>query len=139
MSEKSFRQIINNAIASMHTLRYPDTEEVELRLNEILIAAKLGDISDDHLVYLDISNGKVKIRTEYSVRGCDQSDDYEFPEFIIDNENPVHAATLWGLEQRFRKANLNIEENKRLLSLAEKEYQNASNELAEYMKGIKTS
>jgi hypothetical protein len=121
MSEKTLRQIIDEADDAIQTLRHPEVSEAEERLNEIIMAAKLGDISHDQLAYVRISNGKVNIRTEYSVRGCEQSDDYNFPETILDNEDPIRAATLWGLEKRLSDAQCEADAARRLLSHREEE------------------
>lgn len=126
------RDLIANAENAIDTYRYPDVDECQERLNELLVAAGLGSIERDRLAYISIKSGKVLIRTEYSVRGCEQSDDYEFPEAIIDAANPVYAATLWGLSRRESAARYELEEARRILAHREKEHAKALAALAEF-------
>lgn len=129
MTQNTLRQLIDGAAAAIRTYKHPDISECRERLDEILTAAGLGSIGSDHLTYLTLSHGTVTINTEYSVRGCEQSDEYEFPDFIIDAADPVKAATLWGAEQRTKKAKHEVDVARRALSLSESALAKAEAEL----------
>lgn len=129
---KTIRQLIDGAIEQIDTYRHPDTSGAEDKLNEIIVAAGLGNISHDRLAYLDIQDGKVCIRTEYSVRGCENSDYYEFPEAILDADDPIRAATEWGLKKKLGCAQQERDEARRLLAFREEAFTNAQKALSEF-------
>lgn len=130
MTEQTLREIIEEAASALYTYKHPDVSECQDRLNEIIVAAKLGGISHDNLAHIDISRGMVNIRTTYSVRSCPQEDFYEFPEHIIDADDPVKAATIWGLETKLSEEKQKLGKARSDLSMYEKHVAEAENALA---------
>lgn len=130
MTEQPLREIIEEAASALYTYKHPDVSECQGRLNEIIVAAKLGGISHDNLAHIDVSRGMVNIRTTYSVRSCPQEDFYEFPEHIIDAEDPIKAATIWGLETKLAEEKQKLAKALNDLSLYEKRVTEAESALA---------
>ena len=104
----NLRELINKASEDIDTYKYPDVDEVQSKLHAILEAAKLGGINRDQLTRLDIYGDHLHIRTEWSARGCDQSSDYRIPMSIIDAEDPIKAATIYGINKRLKEATNNL-------------------------------
>jgi hypothetical protein len=100
----TLRELINEATEAIETYKHPDVSEVQGKLHDILQAAELGGINRDHLTDLDIYGDHLHIRTEWSARGCAQSSDYRIPMSIIDAEDPIKAATIYGINKRLTEA-----------------------------------
>jgi len=100
----TLRELINEATEAIETYKHPDVDEVQSKLHAILEAGKLGGINRDHLTQLDIYGDHLHIRTEWSARGCAQSSDYRIPMSIIDAEDPIKAATIYGINKRLTEA-----------------------------------
>jgi len=105
---KTLRELINEATEAIETYKHPDVDEVQGKLHDILTAAKIGGINRDHLTSLDIYSDYLHIRTEWSARGCAQSSDYRIPMSIIDAEDPIKAATIYGINKRLTEAKNNL-------------------------------
>lgn len=120
----TLRELITEATEAIDTYKYPDVSEVQSKLHAILEAAKLGGINRDHLTSLDIYGDHLHIRTEWSARGCHQSGDYRIPMSIIDAEDPIKAATIYGIKKR-------IDETKRALDYARATVERSEKSLAE--------
>jgi hypothetical protein len=96
----TLKELINKAISDIDLYKHPDIDEAKARLDELLVAAGLGTIKGDYLSDLDMYNNKLHIRTEWSARGCANHSDYELPISILEAEDPIKAATVWGLQQK---------------------------------------
>lgn len=114
------------------TLKNPDTAEAKDWLNEIIVAAGLGGIKNDSLTHIGFVGGSVNVRTEYSIRGCAQSADFELPVCIIDAEDPIKAATEWGLRNRAIKAQSEAHEARKILADKEEALSKADEALARF-------
>jgi hypothetical protein len=130
MSTETLREIIEEAASALNRYQNPHVSECQDRLNEIIVAAKLGGISHDHITSIDISRGMVSIYTKYSIRSCPQEDLYEFPEHIIDADDPVKAATIWGLETKLEEERQELKQARRNLNLHTKRVEAAERSLA---------
>jgi hypothetical protein len=126
----TLREIVENAASSLGTYVHPDISECQDRLSEIIIAAKLGGISHDNLVGIEINRGKVTVHTTYSVRSCAQEGLFEFPEHILDAEDPIKAATIWGLEAELEEEIEKRDEARHTLALYEKRVTEAEKALS---------
>ncbi|RWJ03415.1 hypothetical protein [Mesorhizobium sp.] len=109
----NLREIIEEAINQIDTFKYPNVSEAQERINELLKAGGLGSTGEDRIRHLSISRGLVEIGTIYSVRQCTQTDDYEFPEWIIDAPDPVQAIRKWGREKEIAKLEREVAEKRR--------------------------
>jgi hypothetical protein len=130
MTLQTLREIVEEAASALYTYKHPNVSECQDRLDEIIGAAKLGGISHDNLAHIDISRGMVNIRTTYSVRSCPQEDVYEFPEHILDAEDPIKAAAIWGLETTLSREKEKLDEARSQLRLYEKRVIDTENALA---------
>lgn len=93
------REFVEQASHDISTYKNPAIDECKNILNEILCAAKLGDIKHDKIESLDVYEDEVHIETSWSARGCENSSSYEFPTSILDAEDYIKAATIWGLNR----------------------------------------
>lgn len=100
----SLRSILEDAESQIDLYKNPSIEEAEKLLEEILVAADLGSIAHERIVSFTITSNEVRVVTSWSARNCDQSSDYSFPTTIIDADNHIKAASIWGIEQKIRIA-----------------------------------
>ena len=96
----TFRQEFDNACHQINTYKHPSIGEFKEKLSSILEAADIGGITHDCLESLDEDDDTIYIETTWSARGCNQSSSYQLPSFIIDAEDPLKAAKIWGLEKK---------------------------------------
>jgi hypothetical protein len=116
----TLRQIIEEAIGQIATYKHPDVDEAQGRLHELLKAAELGGIEHDGIVSIEECGDTFRIQTEWSARGCLNTSDYELPSFIIDADDPVAAARIWGIEKKVKEAERAVDEARSTLLLREK-------------------
>lgn len=122
---KDLRDLIENAAADIDHYKRPNVDEAKSRLSELLNAAGLGGIGEfDRIESIDEDDGMLRIKTSYTVRGCEGGDDLELPSSIIDSEDPIKAATAWGLTTR-------IEEAESAVAKARGDFERARNKLIE--------
>lgn len=126
----TLREIVEEAASALDIYQHPNVAECQHRLNEIIVAAQLGGISHDNLAGININRGMVTICTTYSVRSCPQQDVYEFPEHVLDAEDPVRAAMIWGLETKLSEKKEKLDEAEAALRLYQKRVTEAENALA---------
>lgn len=101
------RKLFDDASSAISLYKHPNIDECRKALNEVLNAADLGGIGDyDKVEDLNEFHGKVRIDTSWSARQCENTSTYEFPAFILDAEDPIKAATKWGLEEKLKDARL---------------------------------
>ena len=123
----SLREILEKAEIDLDNYKHPDVSEAQDRLNDLLVEAGLGNISQDRLEYLSIGNEKVYIVTRYSIRSCEQEDRFEFPVSVIDAEDPIAAIKAFAKTKR-------IAEARRRFAEATEEWTNARDNLEEVLK-----
>jgi hypothetical protein len=104
MSEKTLRELIEQAEADLDRFKHPNVGEVQERLHEILMAGKVGGIAHDKLESLYFSRGELHIGTSYSVRSCSMRGEYDIPEAIIDAADPISEIKGWSAKKKVRKA-----------------------------------
>src|ERR1700693_1608057 len=100
----TLRTLVDAAMQQIETYKHPDIGDAKERLNGVLVAAGLGDITKDYIESLNEYNGILYIETSWSARGCPNNSSYELPVSVIDAANPVEAAKAWGLDQRIISA-----------------------------------
>ena len=100
----NLRELINDAIHQINIYKHPNIDEAQKALSKILDAAGLGSIEHDQIENLSIINDDTLfIETSWSTRGCAQTGSYQLPLNIIDVENPVKAAKIWGLNRQINE------------------------------------
>lgn len=118
---KELRDLIENAAADIDHYKRPNVDEAKTRLTELLNAAGLGGIGEfDRIESISEEDGMLHISTSYVLRGCECGERYEIPSSVIDSEDPIKAATEWGLAIRTREAEDKVAEARRNLQSAEK-------------------
>ena len=102
MSE--LRDILEQAASDLDIYKNHEPAEAREWLNKLLKAAHLGYPGDDRIDYIRFRNGRVIVGTSYSVRGCAQDDEFEFPEHVLDDEDPIDAISAWAWGERVAEA-----------------------------------
>lgn len=98
------RKIIDEAISAFNTYRHPHLDDARKLISDILKAAGKGTIEHDKIETLDEYTGFLRIETSWSTRGCEQTSEFEIPSSIIDADDPIVAATRWGLNEQLAEA-----------------------------------
>ena len=126
----SLRDLVEKAIKDLDLYRHPNVAFVKSQLHAIMVAADIGTCgADDQIDRLDISDGFVHVRVVWSAWGCEQSGDYEFPEGILDAEDPVLMATFYGLHNK-------IAHHKEMQASAEREAVRYAEAVVKYEKQL---
>lgn len=102
------RDLFEDACGQVSRLKHPNIDEFQELMSDVMHAAGLPGIKNDKIDSLDESSELIIICTSYTVRGCGQHENYCLPSFIIDAEDPVKAATIWGLQQAIGLIESNI-------------------------------
>ncbi len=130
MTDKTLREIIEEASSAISTYKRPQISEARDRLNEIVKAAGLGDLEYESIDGISFYNDNVEISTTYSVRSCPMSGEYIFPASILDEADPVAAAKRFGLQKKVDDAQEKVDEARRDLGYCEETLAEAMAELA---------
>lgn len=116
---KTLRELFEEGYHEVNTMRHPSVDELHERLDEVLVAAGLGGIEHDKIIELDESNdGNITVRTSWMARQCASESEYKFPSYIIDDADPIHAAKVWGKEEKIKKAQAYLDQCSRRLEEA---------------------
>lgn len=100
----TLRDLIDEAAWAISRYKSPDVRECKERLSEVLEAAGLGSISHDCLESIDECDGHICIETSWTARGCSNTSSFRIPASIVDADDPVRAATEWGLRKKIATA-----------------------------------
>jgi hypothetical protein len=119
MTQKTLRELVEQAASDLDRLKNPGIREARERLEEIVKALGLGTLEYDRIESIAFHGGMVEVRTTYSSRGCLQTGEYDFPEFILDEADPVKAASRWGLEKAVAERREKVAEAQRELEYAQ--------------------
>lgn len=130
MTDKTLREIVEEASSAIDTYKHPQISEARERLNEIVKAADLGNLEYESIDGISFYKDKVEISTTYSVRSCPMSGEYIFPASILDEADPVAAAKRFGLEKKVADAQEKADEARRDLEGHEETLAEALAELA---------
>lgn len=110
------RELLEQAESDIDTYRYPSIDDTQEALNQVLDAAGLRNTGSDRVTRLVVGREVVQFTTEYSVRCCAQSDDFELPIHIVDAEDPIRAAKVWGIEKGVREAEAEVSQVESVLA-----------------------
>lgn len=96
----NYRELIEDASSQLSTYRSPDIDEAEEFLDQLLKTTGLGSVKYEHIESIDIYGDEVHVETTWSARGCPSNSSYQFPVSLLDAENPLKAAKIWGLKKK---------------------------------------
>lgn len=115
MTRQTLREVVEEASSAINTYKSPSIREARDALNTIIKAAGLGNLEYESIDGISIHDGTVEVNTTYSTRGCVQSGEYVFPEFLLEEADPAAAAKRWGLEMKVSAAQERVDEARREL------------------------
>jgi hypothetical protein len=129
----SLRNVIDEASSHIpaKAAAAPDLSEVKARIHDILIAAGKPGIKDHVLVDMKQRNETLEVRTEWGSRGFVHDEEIEIPLTVIDAEDPLAEAKLWGIRDRIADAAGRAKTHRRELAEAEDDLHDARMELYE--------
>jgi hypothetical protein len=130
MTDKTLRELVEEASSAISTYKNPSISEAKSRLNDIVKSAGLGNLEYESIDGISFYKGMIELSTSYSVRGCMQSGEYIFPESILDEPDPVAAAKRWGIQKKISDAQESVDEARRDLEGREETLAEALAELA---------
>lgn len=130
MTDKTLREIVEEASSAIDVYKNPPISEARSRLNDIVKAAGLGDLTHESIDGISFYKDSIEISTTYSTRGCMQSGEYIFPASILDEADPIAAAKRWGLQKKVDDAQEKVDEARRDLEGCEETLSEALDELA---------
>lgn len=128
------RILWDEAEGAIRTLKHPNISEFQAQLDAILRAAEVGGVRDDTIDSIDELGDTMYVNTTWYARGCSNGSNYKFPASIIDAEDPIKAATIWGLDQRITATLQRIENAKGLLKSEDAHLDELAQKLAEARK-----
>lgn len=126
----SLRNLIDEASSHVKPAA-PDLSEARDRIHELLVAAGKPGISDHHLASIKFRSSTIEVRTEWGSRGIVHDEEIEIPLSVIDAEDPVFEAKLWGIRDRIAEASARAKTHRRELTEAESDLHAARMELYE--------
>lgn len=112
-------------------VKSPDVREALERLHELTEAAGLGGIKGHKLVAVRELDGVLQIETEWSVRGGVHSEEFYLPMSVVEADDPVRAAKLWGMKKKVTEARSQVMQDRRALEESERELAEATVALIE--------
>lgn len=115
------RQLIEQAAMDVDTFKCPSIDEAQKVLHEIIRAMDKGGVQGDTITSIVITEDEVYINSEWYARGCHSTSNYSFPASILDAEDPVKAATIYGLEEHLKEAKTKLARAKAEVVHAEKQ------------------
>jgi hypothetical protein len=126
----SLRNVIDEASSHIPAkAAAPELSEAKARIHEILIAAGKPGIKDHVLVDLKHRQNAIEIRSEWGSRGFVHDEEIEIPLSVIDAEDPLAEARLWGIRERIAEASARVKTHRRELAEAEDDLHVARMEL----------
>lgn len=102
--ETNLRKLLNEAQHQINTYKHPDIDDFQAAMSEVLEAAGIGSLKHDCIEGISEYNGRIEIETSWSARGCAQTSTYSIPSAVIDSENPLREAKLYGVTKRLSEA-----------------------------------
>ena len=115
---KSLRELALEASGALDLYRSPDIEEAQTRLGEVFRAAGKGNFHGVVITGIDFSGDWVSVSYEWSSRGCPMSDTDTIPARLLDEADPIKAATLWRLGRELAAAESGVQSAEAGLRLA---------------------
>jgi hypothetical protein len=129
----SLRDVIDEASShiSAKAAPAPTLSYAKARIHDILIAAGKPGIKDHVVVDLKQRKDTLEVRTEWGSRGFVHDEEIEIPLSVIDAEDPLAEARLWGIRDRIADAAGRAKTHRRELAEAEDDLHAARMELYE--------
>jgi hypothetical protein len=124
--------IIEDAEYGVDTYKNPDLRGFREVINPICIALGLGSPGEDKITSIYQRYGFLHISTEYEVRCCVQTGNFDIPLDIIRSENPVVAAGLCIRTENVITAKNSLVKATKAVDHAAKEVATAMDELNEF-------
>lgn len=119
MSE--LREIIEQASSDIEEYKHPDLSAVTERLNRLFAAGKFGSIGNyDKIERISFRAGTVEVVVGYSRRSCYNTFEVEFPESVLDADDPIDAISAWAWGERVDAARQDVELYEAYLESAKK-------------------
>lgn len=128
MAEKTLSELISEAQDAIEVYRDPKISEAQDRLHAVLVAAGMSGI-DGGIEDLAYSNDVLCITT---VDRHGERSRENLPRYIIEDADPIRAATVFGLKHRLGKAQRDVKEAERLFNFHSGKVQEYSSALAKY-------
>lgn len=105
--------MLDKMIQEFNTYKHYDDDELREELNKILEACELGSLGNDAIESIDYYNdGRLYIKTSYSVRCCAMSDDYEIPAEVMEAEDKILAGREYAKNKKIKDLQLEAEKIK---------------------------
>ncbi len=124
-------EMTHEAINQVGTYLNPDLDNWKNEIDNILSALGENTIGGDKVenigFYFWSNQEYLEIKTSYSVRCCEQSNEMHIPIYILESENPIKEARRYFLSKE-------LEEAKHKVNLAQKELERTQTKLAEITK-----
>jgi hypothetical protein len=134
----TLREILYNRRSFSFNKDHAGTAEFRDRLNEVLKAAGCSEIGNDTSFKIRIIDDLVVIDFKKYYRSIEISrQEFTFPEFILDADDPVCEAMLWKLEQKVKAARSAYTAASRHLSSCEEDLVKAEKELSAFVENAR--
>ena len=133
----SLRKLIEDAINGLddeNGLHDTLVAEAQLKIHELLQAAEITSIKDDHLDNLNIHNETLYIDTTWFACGPSNMGNYQLPMNIIDSPDPLKAAKIHGLGLKAKFHTKAYYDAARNLQSHKEQLEKINNEIAELNK-----
>lgn len=102
--ETNLRKLFDDARQQIDTYKHPDISEFKDEMSKVLEAAGLGSLKHEYIENITEYKDWIEIDTSWSARGCAQTSTYKLPSAIIDAEDPIREAKLYGVNKRLSDA-----------------------------------
>lgn len=113
-------ELTEEAINQFDYYKHPNIDEWEIKIDEVLSALHEPTIRGDKLESLYFTDDTLEIRTSYSVRCCECSNDMSVPISILQDSDPVKKANQFYWSKELEKAQRNVSSAKADLERAYK-------------------
>lgn len=100
----ALRKLLDEAESQLNTYKHPDIDDFKVEMSKVLEAGGLGSLMRDCVERISEYNGRIEIDTSWSARGCAQTSTYHLPSSIVDSEDPIREAKLYGVNKRLGEA-----------------------------------
>ncbi|QIG67941.1 hypothetical protein EVB55_006 [Rhizobium phage RHph_Y68] len=132
--QMSLMEIVKQAITDVDRLKHPDLDEFRKRIDPILKAGSLGSTEHERIDSIYYRGEDLVINTTYSVRCCEDREEYKIPIFVLESKDPIRAMKLASAKKRVLKAKFEIDGATRNLEDAKQNYDKLVAELEELEK-----
>lgn len=111
-------ELTEDAISQFNYYKQPDIDEWQKQIDNILSILNQSIIGGDKLEALYFTNDTLEIRTSYSIRCCECSNDMSVPISILKDCDPVKKANQFYWSKELDKAQHDVSSAKSALEFA---------------------